>query len=373
MTSKGKHQKHPPLKRSNIGNYNRCEWAIYGTNCGDIKSFFNMVSDQLNSVSLVYVDADHGDEEKDTHYHIGKKQFSTSKTQEWSHFDDRLNSIDADAAIVNGNHYPAKKQIIIIDEKKKDSLYRRVDQLTDIDIVIVNESEEEIFDFVKDKMKENTQVFLKNQKTELIDHLNNTIQESKPPLRALILAGGKSQRMGFDKSQITYHGELSQEEYLSGLFGKLGVEAYISKKYDYTSKAKDELIITDKFVDMGPFGAIASAMMNDPNCAWLVVACDLPFLNADLINRLIDNRNTSKIATAYRGIENRFPEPLITIYEPRAYQRFLSFLSLGYACPRKVLINSDIQEIVLEDMQAIVNANTPEEMDAAKRILSDGK
>jgi len=372
MTSKGKHQKHPPLKRSNIGHYNLCEWAIYGTNCGDIKSFFDMVSDQLNSVSLVYVDADHGDEQKDTHYHIGKKQFSTRKTQEWSHFDDRLNSIDADAAIINGNHYPAKKQIIIIDDKKKDSLHRRVDQLTDIDIVIVNESEEEIFDFVKDKMNENTQVFLSTQKTELIDHLNNAIQESKPPLRALILAGGKSQRMGFDKSQITYHGDVSQEIHLQDLFKNIGVEAYLSKRYDYVSKVEDELVITDKLVDMGPFGAISSAMMYDPNCAWLVVACDLPFLNKEIITRLIEGRNASKIATAFRGVDNPFPEPLITIYEPRAYQRFLSFLSLGYACPRKVLINSDIEELVLEDMLSITNANTPEEMKAAKQILSNG-
>jgi molybdopterin-guanine dinucleotide biosynthesis protein A len=372
MTSKGKHQKHPKLVRSNVGHYHRCEWSIYGTNCDGIKLFFDQISSQLSDMNFLYVDADHGESEKDTHHHIGKKQFSINKVQSWNEFDDRSNTNQSDAAFVNGNHYLASRQIVIIDLSKKDSLKRREDQLSNVSMVIVENSDEEIFDFVKSRITEDTLVFKRTDIKGIIANIARLINKGKPKLKALILAGGKSQRMGFDKSQIEYHKGVTQEEHLYELLSNKGIESYISKKYDYTSSSLHQHIIKDRLVDMGPFGAIISAMMTDPNSAWLVLACDLPFLDEVLLDRLIQARKTSKFATAYRGIENPFPEPLIAIYEPRAYQKFLSFLSLGYACPRKVLINSDIEEIVLEDMDAIINANTPEEMERAKTKLANG-
>lgn len=372
MTSKDKHQKHPKLKRSDIGSYHRCEWAIYGTNCDGISELFDQISTQLNQYNFLYVDADHNEIEKDTHNHIGKKQFSSNRVQSWNEFDDRLNHLQTDAAFVNGNHYSANKQIVIIDPKKEESLKRRLDQLDDISMVIVNNSEEEIYDFIKDKITDKTIIVESSNIAEISEYLAIQIEKSKPELKAIILAGGKSQRMGFDKSQIEYHNGLTQENHLNDLLSKRNINTYISKRYNYVSKDNSKLIINDRLVDMGPFGAIISAMMTDPNAAWLVIACDLPFLDEALIDRLIDARNTGKFATAYRGAKNPFPEPLITIYEPRSYQRFLSFLSLGYACPRKVLINSDIEEIVLHDMNAITNANTPEEMELAKTKLENG-
>ncbi len=374
MISKGKHQKHIKLEKSNIGLYHRCEWAIYGTNCKNIRIFFDQISSGLNPFNLMYVDADHGDSEKDTHHHIGKKEFSISNVQSWNEYDDRLNTMQADAAFVNGNHYPAIRQIVIIDPKKKDSLKRREDQLNNISMVLVENYEDEIYDFVKSKMTTDTLVFKSSDIKEITANIEESIESAKPALKALILAGGKSQRMGFDKSQIEYHTGLSQEKYLNQLLNELGVDTYLSKRYDYIIKDNDHdhHVIKDRLINTGPFGAIVSAMMLDPNAAWLVVACDIPFLDKSLLEKLINSRNPSKFATAFRGSENPFPEPLITIYEPRAYQRLLSFLPLGYTCPRKVLINSDIEEIILEDMNAITNANTPEEMEHAKSKLANG-
>lgn len=372
MISKGKHRKHPKLKKSNIGHYHRCEWSIYGTNCDGVKLFFDQISINLSDKNLLYIDADHGESEEDTHHCIGKKQFLTSKVQSWNEFDDRLNTFHSDAVFVNGNHYPADRQIVIIDSKKEGSLKRREDQLTNISMVIVKNSEDEIFDFIKSKITDKTLVFKAAQLNEIAFNIKHIINICKPKLKAVILAGGKSQRMGFDKSKIEYHDGIHQEEHLYQLMINKGIDTYLSKKYDHDITTNDTRIIRDRLTDMGPFGAILSAMMTDPNSAWLVIACDLPLIDESLIDNLIASRVPSKFATAFRGFENPFPEPLITIYEPRSYHRFLSFLSLGNACPRKVLINSDIEEIVLEDVNAIINANTPEEMELAKSKLSNG-
>ena len=70
------------------------------------------------------------------------------------------------------------------------------------------------------------------------------------------------------------------------------------------------------------------------------------------------------MATAIKGKTKEFVEPLITIYEPKAYPILLSYLAQGYSCPRKVLINSDV-EIVEVDDDLIRNVNTPEEYQQA--------
>jgi len=62
-------------------------------------------------------------------------------------------------------------------------------------------------------------------------------------------------------------------------------------------------------------------------------------------------------------------EPLITIYEPKAYPILLSYLAQGYSCPRKVLINSDVEIIEVDD-DFIRNINTPEEHQEALKELS---
>ena len=96
-----------------------------------------------------------------------------------------------------------------------------------------------------------------------------------------------------------------------------------------------------------------------------MLATDLPFVNDKLIKWLLQKRNPSKVATAIKGKNKEFMEPLITIYEPKAYPILLQYLSQGYSCPRKMLINNDV-EIVEVDDDLIRNINTPEDLGAAK-------
>ena len=128
-------------------------------------------------------------------------------------------------------------------------------------------------------------------------------------------------------------------------------------------------IIEDKFVDLGAFGAICSAFQRNPNKAWLVMASDLPFVNTEVIQMLLKHRNPAKIATAIKGKSKPFVEPLITIYEPKAYPILLSYLAQGYSCPRKVLINSDVEIVEIDD-DFIRNINTPEDFKNAHKEIN---
>ena len=137
---------------------------------------------------------------------------------------------------------------------------------------------------------------------------------------------------------------------------------------EFQSPFENQKTIKDVFVGLGPFGAICSAFMQNPNEAYLVLATDLPFVTKEIIETLLSRRNPKKIATAIQGKGKQFMEPLVTIWEPKAYPILLQYLAQGYSCPRKILINSEVEIVEVED-DFIQNINTPEEFQQAKKQL----
>ena len=172
--------------------------------------------------------------------------------------------------------------------------------------------------------------------------------------------------MGTDKGALDYHGK-PQREYMADLLDKFCEKTFVSVRPDQQIESNYEFL-EDTFVGLGPFGAILSAMRKNPNAAWLVVACDLPLLDEQSLDYLVKNRNTSQVATAFYNPETGFPEPLITIWEPRSYQVLLSFLTQGYSCPRKVLINSAIELLQIEDSKILLNVNDQEGYEKVKNM-----
>ena len=93
------------------------------------------------------------------------------------------------------------------------------------------------------------------------------------PVNGLVLAGGKSRRMGQDKALLDRGGQ-SQLAYLAGLLGKKVERVFVSMRAD--QKDDDErgqyARIVDRYEDMGPLAGILSALEEHPETDWLVVA-----------------------------------------------------------------------------------------------------
>ncbi|MEO6289756.1 MAG: NTP transferase domain-containing protein [Ginsengibacter sp.] len=189
-------------------------------------------------------------------------------------------------------------------------------------------------------------------------------------LNGLVLAGGKSKRMGRDKSSIQWHGK-EQQYYIADLLKPLCDQVYISHRQGQASEANDNYkTLIDTYTGIGPYGAILSAFQFNPDVAWLVVACDLPLLDNNTLKYLLANRNANAIATTFQSPHDGLPEPLITIWEPKSSEVLLSFLSHGYTCPRKVLIKSDAVHLLQPpDTNALMNVNTPEDFEKAEQII----
>lgn len=375
-----KHQKHAKLTRPNLGNFARNEWSFIGTPCGEIKKLaFQLTQSLSKKYKVGYVDADHkiADEavtDADSAMSFGASMEYTdkitfhrfdshAKLDSW-HFRQQFNGMDV--VLVNGNHFKAKNQVVFIDARKEDSLRRKLDRLTNVELIILQNGETHVFPFLKDNLENFAKIPVVsiNDFKKIADFFLQKMEKATPELYGLVLAGGKSTRMGRDKGLIDYHGK-PQREYVFDMMDAVCEKTFLSFREGQDVETNLP-VLTDTFKGLGPFGAMLSAFREHPNQAWLVVACDLPLLDKKTLEFLIQNRNPSAVATAFYNPETDFPEPLITIWEPRSYPILYQFLAQGYSCPRKVLINSEIELLKIAETEVLKNVNKPEELAEVK-------
>jgi molybdopterin-guanine dinucleotide biosynthesis protein A len=193
--------------------------------------------------------------------------------------------------------------------------------------------------------------------------------QPNPTLKGLVLAGGESKRMGFDKGRMNFHG-LIQREYLYYLLRPVTVETYLSCRPGQITETEIP-IIEDKYDDLGPFGAILTAFESDPDAAWIVVACDFPLLDHTSIEQLISERDVKSIATSFLDPHTLMPEPWITILEPKIYPILLDYFSRGKSSLRGVLVDFNSTVIRAADPDILLNANTPDEAEKLKQMITE--
>jgi molybdopterin-guanine dinucleotide biosynthesis protein A len=193
---------------------------------------------------------------------------------------------------------------------------------------------------------------------------------SVPDLYGLVLTGGRSRRMQRDKAGLEYAGQ-SQLERAMALLTPLVTRCFVSVRPDQLNDPQRTAYdtITDIKPDLGPMGGIHAALHSFPDHAWLVLACDLPFLDRATLQHLIAQRASARVATAYRSRFDGQPEPLCAIFEPRSLQIIEQSLAQDQQCPRGLLSRSDVKLLDLPNPQALDNINTGEEYAAAIAAL----
>lgn len=377
-----KHRKHGKTAKANFGNFGRMEIAIMGTPCGEIKKLAKQIIEDLAGFKVAYVDADHKTEEEDIPEHVrsGANLVYTDKIKfNRLDFDGSLNTFernklfnDFDLVLVNGNHFEASIQIVVIDERKP--LDHKLEKIKHPIAFLRQKDEDRLpicVEYHLGKEIDIQPIYTIKDIKKLSGLIRDLLILNVPHLNGLVLAGGKSERMGKDKGLIDYHG-VPQREYVYDLLDDFTENTFMSCRPDQVEEFQGKYkSLPDSISGLGPFGAIISAFREYPNHAWIVVACDLPLVNYNTILDLVEGRNPSKIATTFFNPETKFPDPLITIWEPKSYPELLHFLSLGYSCPRKVLINSDTEVLIASDATALLNANSPEDIEKVTRLLEN--
>jgi molybdopterin-guanine dinucleotide biosynthesis protein A len=189
-------------------------------------------------------------------------------------------------------------------------------------------------------------------------------------IHGLILAGGSSSRMHRDKAALEYGGKTQLDravELAKRHVEKIFVSVRAAQALDPT-RAQHAMIV-DSVEGEGPIIGIRSALAAHPKAAWLVLACDLPFLSDAAIEALLRERDPQGLATAYTSAHDGLPEPLCAIWEPAAASALAEYQAGGGSCPRKFLIRHGARLLAPLDARALDNVNTPEEYAAAVATL----
>jgi molybdenum cofactor guanylyltransferase len=183
----------------------------------------------------------------------------------------------------------------------------------------------------------------------------------------VIMAGGKSSRMGVDKSFVPILGKPMIEHVLERVSG-LGEEQILitnmPEEYTYLGLP----MFGDVYPDCGPLGGLHTALFHAGQPYILVVACDMPWLNPPLLAHMIDLRRTADVIVPRWG---RFPEPLHAVYSKACLAPIEENLQAGrlkiVAFYGRVTVRYLEREAIAgfdAAGQSFSNVNTPEDLAA---------
>lgn len=187
-----------------------------------------------------------------------------------------------------------------------------------------------------------------------------------------VMAGGKSSRMGRDKSFVEFGGRPLIETVLSRVAG-LGAETILisNKPADYAHLGLP--IFSDVYPECGPLGGIYTAVFHASHPHTLVVACDMPWLNRGLLDYM---RNLRHEADVIVPRWTKFPEPLHAIYSKACLSPIEANLQAGQLkitsffgrVAVRFVERGEMEEKVGENGRSFANLNTLEELEREREF-----
>lgn len=180
-----------------------------------------------------------------------------------------------------------------------------------------------------------------------------------------MLAGGQSKRMGQDKGSLRFHG-CEQRIYCFKLLQQICNKVFLSCRHDQKQLLEDvfdpALIILDLGHRIGPAGGLLAAHSFAPLCAWLILACDFPFVDLNALLSLVVHRHCDRDAVGYFDPITGMCQPLMTIWEPQALQLLATRVANNQYSPRKVFDELRCHTLTPSSPNLLLDVDTPQDM-----------
>ncbi len=190
---------------------------------------------------------------------------------------------------------------------------------------------------------------------------------SPAPLKAVLLIGGRSRRMGRAKHLLGIderQSALTWLEHAVRILRPLVAEVVIAGEGELPAGCAEFPRIADLPAIDGPLAGVLAAMRSDPAVDWLVVACDMPKVDAAAIAWLLECRTDGCLGVVPRLQEGTLYEPLFALYCRGAAALFERQYTRGEARISAVAGDSRILNPIVPSQlrHAWRNINTPEEL-----------
>jgi molybdopterin-guanine dinucleotide biosynthesis protein A/molybdopterin converting factor small subunit len=206
--------------------------------------------------------------------------------------------------------------------------------------------------------------------------INLTLDQPIPDATAVVLAGGKSSRMGRPKSLLLFDGEPLITHIVRAL-KQMFAEMVIVAAPEQELPDLPAILVRDEVAYQGPVGGIYYGLNAANGEFCFVTSCDVPFLNAALISRLMAQILNYDVAVPYW--EDRF-QPLHAVYRRSVLPLLKEQLNRGELRPvylfdkvKTLKINeSEIRSFDPEGL-SFFNMNTPDDYERALQRWSELK
>jgi molybdenum cofactor guanylyltransferase len=180
-------------------------------------------------------------------------------------------------------------------------------------------------------------------------------------ITGIILAGGKSSRMGYDKGLAeTKKGKLIDiaVSVLKQLTDEIIIVAN-TNSYDYLGLP----VYEDLVKDCGPLGGIYTGLFYSKSQDNIIVACDMPFISLQLLTTILKNKQHKQIVVP--AINNKI-EPLCGYYNGEIKNILKVHIDAKNLAVHTVIEGFDHLIIPFDDLTNFTNINTPEDLQKIK-------
>lgn len=183
-------------------------------------------------------------------------------------------------------------------------------------------------------------------------------------ITGIILAGGKSSRMGSDKGLLAINGVPMISHVINSLI-KAGIKdiIIISKNSEYQKFGFP--VFPDIIEDKGPLGGIYTGLSKSKTSKNLVLSCDIPFLDETIIDKLIRESGEEQISVV--KFQNQL-HPLIGMYDSSLLKALGEHLILNMLKVEQFINGCDFKILDIEKLlpqiknKSFSNINTLEEL-----------
>jgi molybdopterin-guanine dinucleotide biosynthesis protein A len=173
-----------------------------------------------------------------------------------------------------------------------------------------------------------------------------------------VLVGGRSIRMGRDKAWVEIDGRPLALVAAAALERSCASVSLVGDPVRYGALGMP--VIADRFAGSGPLSGIEAALAATCSDWNVIVACDMPSLDAQLLDSLI-------ASAADDGVVPRYPdgsvEPLCAVYHRRCHRAAEEALERGMRRLTDFLAQLTIRYFPVTDDQAFRNLNTPADVE----------
>lgn len=187
----------------------------------------------------------------------------------------------------------------------------------------------------------------------------------------VVLCGGESKRMGFDKSLINYHG-IVQREHVKNLLRPFCSHVVLSVGCE-ASENKESVPDLPEFAGNGPLSGLLTLHELFPEKPLLLVGCDYPLILQSQLRALLPPGSSEADASCYVNGSPPRPEPLLAWYSPSFCEKIRkAFIEDGSNSLRSFLEGAKIRKLPAENAIYLTSVDHPEDASRVRQIIQGG-